>query len=339
MSQIYKIGINGFGRIGRLAFRLILQRDDLEVVAINDVVDAKVLCHLLKYDSAHGPLTCCWDISVTADDVLECKNKCTGVVKKAKIFNILKTQTYKWGEMSVNCVLECSGRNLTEEAVQVHLKAGAEKVVISAPASDKTKTIVYNVNHKSITKSDTVVSAASCTTNALAPVVHALQQEFGIDSGFMTTVHAYTADQRLQDSPHSDLRRSRAASYSIIPTSTGAAAAIGKVIPELQGKLDGVAHRVPVLTGSLVDFLVKLKKTATAEEINAAIKKHSSETLCYCVDPIVSADIISHTAGSIFDSLLTKVLPTGEVKLYMWYDNESSYANQLIRTLAYFVAL
>lgn len=237
-------------------------------------------------------------------------------------------------------MIESTGRFTDKDSASAHIKAGARKVVISAPAKGDLKTIVYNVNHKSLESSDEVISAASCTTNALAPVVDILHKKFGVSSGFMTTIHAYTADQRLQDAPHADLRRARAGCCSIIPTSTGAAAAIGKVIPELNGKLDGVAHRVPVITGSLVDFTVRLEKSGvTAEEINAAMKQGESETLCYSVDPIVSADVISHTAASIFDSLLTKVLPTGEVKVYTWYDNESSYVNQLVRTVCHFSGL
>lgn len=218
--------------------------------------------------------------------------------------------------MNVDCVIESTGRFTDKDSASAHIKAGAKKVVISAPAKGDLKTIVYNVNHEDLASGDQVISAASCTTNALAPVVNILHREFGVVSGFMTTIHAYTADQRLQDAPHSDLRRARAASVSIIPTSTGAAAAIGKVIPELNGKLDGVAHRVPVLTGSLVDLTIRLERSVTAEVINEAIKKGHSETLCYETAPIVSADIVSHTAASIFDSLMTKVLPTGEVKVY-----------------------
>lgn len=237
-------------------------------------------------------------------------------------------------------MIESTGRFTDKDSASSHIKAGAKKVVISAPAKGDLKTIVYNVNHNSLSKDDDVISAASCTTNALAPVVDILHRKFGVASGFMTTIHAYTADQRLQDAPHSDLRRARAGCVSIIPTSTGAAAAIGKVIPELSGKLDGVAHRVPVVTGSLVDFTVRLEKGGvTAEEINSAMKQGASETLHYSEDPIVSADIVSHTAASIFDSLLTKVLPTGEVKVYTWYDNESSYVNQLVRTVCYFAGL
>ncbi|AEG72558.1 NAD-dependent glyceraldehyde-3-phosphate dehydrogenase [Mycoplasma haemofelis Ohio2] len=331
------IAINGFGRIGRLAFREILKNKELKVVAINDLTDPKTLAHLLKYDTAHGPVRC-YDISVEGDSIV-LVNKCSGEKQSFKVISERDPKALPWKSLNVDCVLECTGRFTDKDAAMAHVEAGAKKVVISAPAKGDLKTIVYNVNHGTLTSSDQVISAASCTTNALAPVVDALHKKYKIVSGFMTTIHAYTADQRLQDSPHSDLRRSRAAGSSIIPTSTGAAAAIGKVIPELLGKLDGVAHRVPTITGSLVDMILRMESTPTAEEINATIKDAASETLCYCEDPIVSSDIISHTAASIFDSLLTKVLPTGEVKLYTWYDNESSYVNQLVRTLNYFASL
>lgn len=258
---------------------------------------------------------------------------------KIKVCSERDPRNLPWGSLGVDCVIESTGRFTDKDAASAHIDAGAKRVVISAPAKGDLKTIVYNVNHSSLSSSDIVISAASCTTNALAPVIDAIHKKFGVVSGFMTTIHAYTADQRLQDAPHSDLRRSRAAASSIIPTSTGAAAAIGKVIPELNGKLDGIAHRVPTITGSLVDMVLKLERSATAEEINAAVKSNESETLCYQIDPIVSADIICHTAASIFDSLLTKVLPTGEVKIYTWYDNESSYVSQLVRTVGYFASL
>ncbi|OAL10717.1 type I glyceraldehyde-3-phosphate dehydrogenase [Candidatus Mycoplasma haematobovis] len=332
------IAINGFGRIGRLAFRELLSNKDINIVAINDLTDPKTLAHLLKYDTAHGGITKCWEVSVDGDSIVLI-NKCTSEKRSFKVISERDPKALPWASLNVDCVLECTGRFTDKDAAMAHIEAGAKKVVISAPAKGDLKTIVYNVNHQVLSGDDKVISAASCTTNALAPVVNAVHKKFGVASGFMTTIHAYTADQRLQDSPHSDLRRARAAGFSIIPTSTGAAAAIGKVIPELLGKMDGVAHRVPTITGSLVDMTLKLEKPATAEEINKAVEEAASETLCYCTDPIVSADIISHTAGSIFDSLLTKVLPTGEVKLYTWYDNESSYVNQLVRTLTHFVTL
>ncbi|AHC39809.1 glyceraldehyde-3-phosphate dehydrogenase [Mycoplasma ovis str. Michigan] len=336
--EVYRVGINGFGRIGRLLYRNLLNSSSIEVVAVNDIVEPSVLAHLLKYDSSQGVLT---DWEVTSDqETIYLKNLKGGGTKSFKVYNFNKEKSYHWGELDVDCVVECSGRLLTREAVRCHLDAGADKVLISAPAKDDSiKTVVFNVNHNSIATSDDVISGASCTTNALAPVVKVLHRKFGIQSGFMTTIHAFTSDQRLQDAPHADLRRTRAAANSIIPTTTGAAAAIGKVIPDLKGKLDGIAHRVPVLTGSLVDLTVRLSKPASAEEINQALESAANETMQYIVDPIVSADIIGSTYGSIFDSQLTKVLPTGEVKLYAWYDNESSYVNQLSRTLHYYISL
>nr|AGZ62568.1 GAPDH-like protein [Mycoplasma parvum] len=334
---IHKVAINGFGRIGRLLFRNLLSSQGVQVVAVNDVVDIKVLTHLLVYDSAQGKLKD-WEVSCDSE-YIRLKNVNTGEVREVRVFNFNTEKIYHWGELEIDCVVECSGRFLTKEAVKCHLDAGAQKVLISAPAKDDTKTVVYNVNHTQITSSDNVISGASCTINALAPIVKIIHRKFGINSGFMTTVHAFTSDQRLQDSPHADLRRARAAAGSIIPTTTGAAAAIGRVIPELNGKLDGIAHRVPVLTGSLVDLCLKINKSVSVEEVNEAIKDGENETLAYVEDPIVSADIIGDTHGSIFDSSLTKVLPTGEVKLYAWYDNESSYVDQLARTLKYYISL
>lgn len=331
------IAINGFGRIGRLAFRQMLLMDDIQVVAINDLTDPKTLAHLLKYDTAHGPLKG-WNVEVQ-DDHLVLTTCCGGKSVKVKVCSERDPKSLPWGALGVDCVIESTGRFTDKDSAFAHIHAGAKRVVISAPAKGDLKTIVFNVNHNVLSSEDQVISAASCTTNALAPVIDAVHKKFRVISGFMTTIHAYTADQRLQDSPHSDLRRSRSAASSIIPTSTGAAAAIGKVIPDLNGKLDGIAHRVPTITGSLVDIILKLEKSVTAEEINKTIEAAKSETLCYVKDPIVSADIISHTAATIFDSLLTKVLPTGEVKLYTWYDNESSYVNQLVRTVNYFASL
>nr|ANR76367.1 NAD-dependent glyceraldehyde-3-phosphate [uncultured Mycoplasma sp.] len=332
------IAINGFGRIGRLAFRELVERDDVKVVAINDLTDPKTLAHLLKYDTAHGVWG--WDVSVDGEYlVVKCGCSCKSEEMRVKVCSERDPKLLPWKDLSVDCVIESTGRFTDKDSAMSHISAGAKKVVISAPAKGDLKTIVYNVNHEILSSGDQVISAASCTTNALAPVVNAVHKKFGVESGFMTTIHAYTADQRLQDAPHSDLRRARAASFSIIPTSTGAAAAIGKVIPELNGKLDGIAHRVPTITGSLVDLTLRLSKSATAEEINSVVKVHESESLCYETSPIVSCDVISHTAASIFDSLLTKVLPTGEVKLYTWYDNESSYVNQLVRTVCHFASL
>ncbi|AFO52442.1 glyceraldehyde-3-P dehydrogenase [Candidatus Mycoplasma haematolamae str. Purdue] len=336
--EIYKVGINGFGRIGRLLFRNLLDSPSINVVAVNDIVDSKVLAHLLKYDSSQGVLKD-WDVTYDQDHI-RLKHISTGVEKTVRVFDFSKEKSYHWGELEIDCVVECSGRLLTRDAVQCHLDAGAEKVLISAPSKDESvKTVVFNVNHNSIATSDNVISGASCTTNALAPIVKVLHRKFGVQSGFMTTIHAFTSDQRLQDAPHSDLRRTRAAANSIIPTTTGAAAAIGKVIPDLKGKLDGIAHRVPVLTGSLVDLVVRLGKPVTQEEVNSTLETAQNETMLYMTDPIVSSDIVGSTYGSIVDAQLTKVLPTGEVKLYAWYDNESSYVNQLSRTLHYYISL
>ncbi|MGZ9413447.1 type I glyceraldehyde-3-phosphate dehydrogenase [Mycoplasma sp. 480] len=324
-----KIAINGFGRIGRLVFRAIhkLHKNDLEVVAINDLTDAKTLAHLLKYDSAHGRF----------EGTVEVKNGNLVVDgKEIKILAERNPELLPWKDLGIDVVVESTGFFTSKEGSEKHLTAGAKKVLISAPASGDLKTIVYNVNHDILTKDDKVVSAASCTTNALAPVVHFLDKHFGIERGYMSTIHAYTADQRLQDAPHSDLRRARAAAINIVPSSTGAAKAIGLVVPSLKGKLDGIALRVPTITGSFVDLVVELKKDATAEEINSVMKSHSSESFGYTDEPIVSSDIIGATEGSIFDATLTKVLTVDGknlYKIYTWYDNESSYVNQYVRVL------
>lgn len=309
-----KVAINGFGRIGRLAFRILLDKDGVDVVAVNDLTDAETLAHLLKYDSAQGSLK---GYDVKAQDnalhVTNCQTKKTTVVP---VLSERDPKLLPWAKLQVNTVLECTGFFTKKEAAEQHLTAGAERVLISAPGSGDIKTVVYNVNHEILTKDDKIVSAASCTTNALAPVVYHMDKEYGIKSGTMTTIHAYTADQRLQDAPHRDLRRARAAAASIVPTSTGAAKAIGLVVPSLVGKLDGIAHRVPVIAGSLVDLTLFLEKEATAESINALMQKAANESFHYSTDPLVSADVLGHSAGSIFDSQLTKVQPTGEVRLF-----------------------
>lgn len=322
-----KVAVNGFGRIGRLVFRTLAKDSTVEVVAINDLTDPKTLAHLLKYDSAHGRF----------EGTVEYKD---GVLivngKEIKIFAERDPQNLPWKELGVDIVVESTGFFTSKEGAEKHLTAGAKKVLVSAPASGGVKTVVYNVNHETLNSDDKIVSAASCTTNALAPVVHFLDKEFGIEKGYMTTIHAYTADQRLQDAPHSDLRRARAAGVNIVPSSTGAAKAIGLVVPSLVGKMDGIALRVPVITGSFVDLVVELKKDATAEEINSLMKKNASESFGYCDEPIVSSDIIRETHGSIFDSTLTKVMEVNGKKLYKvytWYDNESSYVNQYVRVL------
>ncbi|WP_330463369.1 type I glyceraldehyde-3-phosphate dehydrogenase [Metamycoplasma gateae] len=323
-----RIAINGFGRIGRLIFRQIWNDEELEVVGINDLTDAKTLAHLLKYDTAHGTFN--YDVKSTDNSII-----ING--KEYPIFGEKDPSQLPWKDLNVDIVVEGTGRFLTTEAAQLHINAGAKKVLITAPSkSAEVKTIVYSVNENILTKDDIIVSGASCTTNCLAPVLNVLENEFGVEKGFMTTVHSFTADQRLQDAPHSDLRRARAAASNMIPTTTGAAKSIGKVIPSLKGKMNGIALRVPTITGSIVDLTVELKKDATVEQINDAMKKAASDSFMYTEDPIVSSDIIGATAGSIFDAQLTQVLEVDGKKLYKvytWYDNESSFVNQYIRTL------
>lgn len=329
-----KIAINGFGRIGRLVFRGIYNDKELEVVAINDLTDAKTLAHLLKYDTAHGKMNA--EISHTENSIIV-----NGV--EYPVYAEKDPAMLPWKKHGVDVVVEGTGRFVTTEGAQKHIEAGAKKVLITAPSkTDSVKTIVYSVNENTLTKEDTIVSAASCTTNCLAPVMNVLENEFGIVKGYMTTVHSYTADQRLQDAPHSDLRRARAAASNIIPTSTGAAKSIGKVIPALKGKMNGIALRVPTITGSLVDVTVELKKDASVEEINKAMKKAASDSLIYSEEPLVSSDIIASTAGSIFDSQLTAALEVDGkkmYKIYSWYDNESSFVHQYIRTLKHLAKL
>ncbi len=329
-----KIAINGFGRIGRLVFKELITNKNVKIVAINDLTDAKTLAHLLKYDSAHGIFKA--DITSDASNLIVNK-------KKIPIYAEKDPALLPWKKLGVDLVIESTGRFVDKEGARKHLTAGAKKVVISAPAKGEgIPTIVYNVNHKTLKKSDKIISGASCTTNGLAPVVKVLDDKFGIVKGMMTTIHAYTADQRLQDAPHRDLRRARAAAVSMVPTSTGAAKAIGLVLPKLKGKLHGLAVRVPTITGSVIDLVVELKKAPTVEEINKAMKAASNETLGYNDEEIVSCDIISETHGSIFDPKLTMVLDIEGKKMYKlfaWYDNESSYVNQLVRTILYFTNL
>ena len=329
-----KIAINGFGRIGRLAFRLLFEDPTVEVVAINDLTDAKTLAHLLKYDTAHG------NYKIDSISVKEGAIVVDG--KEIKILAQRNPEDIPWGEMDIDIVVESTGFFVSKEASTAHLNAGAKKVVISAPAKGDLKTVVFNVNHNEIEASDTIISAASCTTNCLAPVAQVLNDQFGFTKGFMTTVHAYTNDQNMQDSPHRDLRRARAGASNLIPTTTGAAVAVGKVLPSLAGKLDGNAVRVPVVTGSLVDLTFSLSKDVSVEEINAAVKSASNESLGYTEDPIVSSDIIGTTFGTYFDASMTSKLTTEDGTLYKivtWYDNEMSYVNQLIRTIKYFANL
>jgi len=333
-----KVAINGFGRIGRLAFRLMFGTDDFEVVAVNDLTGAEDLAYLLKYDSAQGPYKT--DTITFKDDAFVVDGK------EVAVFAEKDPSKLPWKELGVDVVLECTGAFRTKESAEAHITAGAKKVIISAPAKGKdVKTIVYNVNHKDLDGSETVVSAASCTTNCLAPVAKALNDEIGINHGFMTTVHAYTNDQNTLDGPHKSgiySRRGRAAAANIVPTTTGAAAAVGLVLPELKGKLDGIALRVPTITGSAVDLVFEPTKKVTAEEVNAAIKKHASESLQYTEDPIVSSDVIGSKYGSVFDANLTSVMDVDGkqlVKVVAWYDNEMSYTAQYIRTAKYLVDL
>lgn len=323
-----RIAINGFGRIGRLIFREIFNDPEFEIVAINDLTDAATLAHLLKYDTAHGKLN---------ENISHTENSIVVNGKEYRVYSEKDPLNLPWKELNVDIVIEGTGRYVTKEGAELHIQAGAKKVFITAPAkSEGVKTVVYSVNEDIITPEDKILSGASCTTNCLAPIANVLEKNFGIEKGFMTTVHSYTADQRLQDAPHKDLRRARAAASNMVPTTTGAAIAIGKVIPSLDKKLNGLSLRVPTITGSFVDLTVELKKDATVQEINEAMKKSASESLEYSTEPIVSSDIIGAKAGSIFDSLLTSVLEVEGKKLYKvyaWYDNESSFVAQYVRTL------
>ncbi|CUN00145.1 MULTISPECIES: type I glyceraldehyde-3-phosphate dehydrogenase [Turicibacter] len=330
-----KVAINGFGRIGRLALRLMIENNEFEVVAINDLTDAKTLAHLFKYDSAQGRF----------NGEIEVKDGAFVVNgKEIKVTAERNPADLPWGELGVDVVLECTGFFTSQEKAGLHLQAGAKKVVISAPATGDIKTVVYNVNQDILDGTETVISGASCTTNCLAPMAKVLNDKYGVQKGFMTTIHAYTNDQNTLDAPHGkgDLRRGRAAAASIVPNSTGAAKAIGLVIPELQGKLDGGAQRVPVITGSLTELVCTLNTKVTAAEINEAMKAAANESFGYTEDEIVSADVIGISYGSLFDATQTKVMEVnGEqlVKVAAWYDNEMSYTNQLIRTLGYFASL
>ncbi len=327
------VAINGFGRIGRLALRLMIENPEFNVVAINDLTDAKTLAHLFKYDSSQGRF----------NGEIEVKEGAFVVNgKEIKVTAERNPQDLPWKELNVDVVLECTGFFTSQEKAGLHLQAGAKKVVISAPATGDIKTVVYNVNNDILDGTETVISGASCTTNCLAPMAKVLNDKFGVQKGFMTTIHAYTNDQNTLDGPHgkNDLRRGRAAAANIVPNSTGAAKAIGLVIPALKGKLDGGAQRVPVVTGSLTELVVTLDKKTTVEEINAAMAAAANESFGYTEDEIVSSDVIGITYGSLFDATQTKVMSVGEdqlVKVAAWYDNEMSYTNQLIRTLKYFV--
>ncbi|MCF7923807.1 MAG: type I glyceraldehyde-3-phosphate dehydrogenase [Candidatus Izimaplasma sp.] len=325
-----KVAINGFGRIGRLAFRIMFGNDDYEIVAINDLTDAEQLAYLLKYDSSQGRYN--KEVSFKGNDLIV-------EGKKFQIFSERDPENLPWKEKNVDVVLECTGIFTSEEGANKHIIAGAKKVLISAPAKGNIPTVVYGVNDEVLTGKEKLVSAASCTTNCLAPIAKILDDEFGIVKGFMTTVHAYTNDQSTLDVPHKKgikARRGRAAAINIIPTSTGAAAAVGKVLPKLNGKLDGMALRVPVSVGSVVDLVVELNKNVTIEEVNNAVKAAQSEVVGYTEDPIVSSDVIGISYGTLFDALSTKVMEVDGkqlVKIITWYDNEYSFTTQMIRTL------
>lgn len=324
MSKI-KVAINGFGRIGRVTLRALLQRNNVEVVAINDITDSTTLAHLFKYDSVHGKFN--GPVSVESDGI-----KING--QHIKITAQHDPAALPWKDLGVDTVIESTGLFLDKASAEKHLAAGAKKVILSAPAKGTDiKTIVMGVNDKDISKSDVILSNASCTTNCAAPMAKIIHENFGVEVGFMTTIHAYTSDQRLHDAPHKDLRRARAAALSMVPTSTGAAKAIAEVFPELKGKLTGDSIRVPVPDGSITDFTFIVKKTATVAEINAAFKKVSEGALKgileYSEEPLVSADIVGNTHSCIFDSGLTAVIGT-LVKISGWYDNEVGYSNRLV---------
>ena len=328
-----KVAINGFGRIGRIVFNLLQENEFVEVVAINDLTSAKDLAYLLKYDSIHR-LSDKYIIS-SEDDYLIVNDK------KIKVFKELDPINLPWKELSIDYVLECTGKFTKEEEALKHIEAGAKKVIVSAPCKGNVKTIVYGVNESILDGNESIVSAASCTTNCLAPVLKVLNDNFKVQRGFMTTVHAYTNDQVILDVSHKkgiESRRGRAAALNIIPTETGAASAIGKVIPELEGKLSGSAMRVPVGDGSVIDLTLELNKKVTKEEINNIFKENVNQTLNYTEDPIVSSDVIGKECGALVDGLLTNVLDTGEkqlVKVIAWYDNEVGYSSQMVRLVEY----
>ena len=339
-----KVAINGFGRIGRLAFRQMFEAEGYEVVAINDLTSPKMLAHLLKYDTAQGSFL--GKIGENKHTVEATEDSIIVDGKEIKIYAIKDAKDCPWGEIGVDVVLECTGFYTSKEKSMAHIAAGAKKVVISAPAGNDLKTIVYSVNEKTLTKDDQVISAASCTTNCLAPMADTLNKTFPIVSGIMTTVHAYTGDQMILDGPQrkGDLRRARAGAQNIVPNSTGAAKAIGLVIPELNGKLIGSAQRVPVPTGSTTILVAVVKgKDVTKEAINAAMKAAASQSFGYNEDPIVSSDVIGMKFGSLFDATQTMVSKIGDdlyqVQVVSWYDNENSYTSQMVRTIKYFAEL
>lgn len=328
-----KVAINGFGRIGRLAFRLMEESADYEVVAINDLTDAEQLAYLLKYDTNHGNYRIN-EITFEGDYII------VGG-RKVRVYAEKDPAMLPWKDLDIDVVFECTGLFTSDEKAMAHINAGAKKVIISAPAKGDVKTVVYNVNHEILTGDEQIISAASCTTNCLAPVVNVIDKVFGIEKGYMTTVHAYTNDQATLDVAHKKgikARRGRACGANIVPASTGAASAIGKVCPNLEGKLAGVAMRVPVTTGSVVDLVLELKKNTTVEEVNKALKDATNETLEYTDDPIVSSDVIGRRAGSVVDGLSTNILEVDGkqlLKVVAWYDNEMGYTAQMVRTAKY----
>ena len=338
-----KVAINGFGRIGRLAFRQMFEAEGYEVVAINDLTSPKMLAHLLKYDTAQGGFA--GKFGEGKHTVEATDNSIIVDGKEITIYAKPNAAELPWGELGVDVVLECTGFYTSKEKASAHIAAGAKKVVISAPAGNDLPTIVYNTNHKTLTPADTVISAASCTTNCLAPMAYALNKYAAIQSGIMSTIHAYTGDQMILDGPQrkGDLRRSRAGAQNIVPNSTGAAKAIGLVIPELNGKLTGISMRVPTLDVSVVDLTVNLKKAASKEAICAAMKAASNESFGYNDEQIVSSDIIGMRFGSLFDATQTMVSKidedTYQVQVVSWYDNENSYTSQMVRTIKYLAEL
>ena len=331
-----KVAINGFGRIGRLAFRLMEENEEYEVVAINDLTDAEQLAYLLKYDTNHGNYRID-DISFEGEYIIVGD-------RKVRVYSEKDPSMLPWADLDIDVVFECTGLFTSDERAMAHINAGAKKVIISAPAKGDLKTVVYNVNHQTLTGDEKIISAASCTTNCLAPVVDVLDRTFGINKGYMTTVHAYTNDQATLDVAHKKgikARRGRACAANIVPASTGAASAIGLVCPNLKGKLEGVAMRVPVSTGSVVDLVLELDTNVTVEDINNALKNAQNETLQYTEDPIVSSDVVGRRCGSLVDGLSTSVLDTADgqlVKVVAWYDNEMSYTAQMVRTAKYLMS-
>ena len=328
-----RVAINGFGRIGRLAFRLMEEDNDYEVVAINDLTDAEQLAYLLKYDTNHR--------NYRIDEITSDGEYIIVGGRRVRVYSEKDPAMLPWKALDIDVVLECTGLFISDEKAMAHINAGAKKVIISAPAKGDVKTIVYNVNHEILTGDEKIISAASCTTNCLAPVVNVIDKVFGIEKGYMTTIHAYTNDQATLDIAHKKgikARRGRACAANIVPASTGAASAIGKVCPNLEGKLAGVAMRVPVPTGSVVDLVLELKKNTTVEEVNSALKAATNETLEYTEDPIVSSDVIGRRAGSVVDGLSTNILEVDGkqmIKVVAWYDNEMGYTAQMVRTAKY----